>query len=295
MDGEDRFPAYSNRSAAAFPDLPPDFDSRFVAAPYRALDDAADRKARIAKMVATEIVPRLKALPATASSTSQAGSMNIAELARLVLIPDEREAAAYVTGLRDSGLSTEMLLGGLIEPAARLLGELWDRDEVDFIDVTLGVARLQALLSLSNGTHKLATRGEFRSVLMLTMPGEQHSLGIAMVEQFLEAGGWQVTSEREAAPDRLVQLVGRQWFAVAGIALSNDGNLDAAASAIARLREKSCNKSIGIMVGGPVFSADPGLARAIGADGTATSGPMAVVLAQKLLDAACRALRAVPT
>jgi hypothetical protein len=43
------------------------------------------------------------------------------------------------------------------------------------------------------------------------------------------------------------------------------------------------------MVGGPVFSSDPGLADAIGADGTASTAPTAVVLAQKLLDRAIAA------
>jgi methanogenic corrinoid protein MtbC1 len=41
---------------------------------------------------------------------------------------------------------------------------------------------------------------------------------------------------------------------------------------------------IGVMVGGPVFTANPALAREVGADGTAANAPTAVLMAQKLFD-----------
>lgn len=282
MDGGDRLAVQSYGSTEF--DIPPDLCARFIAEEFREIRDAADRRSRIADLVWVDIVPRLAVLHAAVQPGDHPTCENIAELAQLVLSPDGREAAAYVAGLKERGLSVDMLFTELLEPAAQLLGELWDQDEADFIDVTLGVSRLQALLSVFNCTHQIAHSSERRSVLMLTVPGEQHSFGIAMVERFLDAGGWRVASEREASSMRLCELVEVQPFAVAGIALSNRCNLDQAASAIATIRAHSCNKGIGIMVGGPVFSADPGLAAAIGADGTASTAVTAVVLAQKLLD-----------
>jgi MerR family transcriptional regulator, light-induced transcriptional regulator len=286
MDGEDRRVAWPLADAGPPLDLPPDLASRFTAAPFRELADARDRRARIADLVAVEIVPRLVALQAAARLPEHPTTADIVELARLVLSPDERPATAYVAALRDRGLPVDMLFSELLEPAARRLGELWEEDKVDFIDVTLGVGRLQALLSVFNCTHHLATVSERRSVLMLTVPGEQHSFGIAMVEQFLDAGGWQVDSAREAPANLLARLVEGQWFAVAGIALSNRCNFDKVAAAIGTIRRHSRNRAIGIMVGGPAFSANPGLADEVGADGTAVDAPTAVILAQKLLDAA---------
>jgi methanogenic corrinoid protein MtbC1 len=269
--------------------IPPDLCARFTAEEFRGVRDAASRRARIADLVAVQIAPRLAVLHAAVQPTDHPSVEEVAVLARLVLSPDGREAASYVAALKDRGLSVDLLFAELLEPAAQLLGQLWDEDKIDFIDVTLGVARLQALLSVFNCTHELAPSGDRRSVLMMTVPGEQHSFGIAMVERFLGAGGWRVVSEREARPIRLAQLVEDQVFAVAGVALSNRANLDQAAAAVATIRRRSCNKSIGIMVGGPVFSADPALAAAVGADGTAATAPTAVVLAQKLLDKAIAA------
>jgi methanogenic corrinoid protein MtbC1 len=286
MDGEDRFSGHSLSYAVSLPDVSRDLDAYFTADHYRGLRDAAARRERIAQVVAVEIVPRLAALHAAVLPSDHPTTANIAELAQLVLSSDAREAAAYVTSLRDSGLSVDLLFEELLEPAARLLGELWNRDDLDFIDVTLGVARLQALLSVFNCTHVLAAHSTRRSVLMMTVPGEQHSFGITMVEQFLVAGGWQVTSERGIAPELLAALVAKEWFAVVGIALSKERDLEAAAAAVASIRKHSCNDAIGVMVGGPVFNAEVDRAREIGADGTAASGPSAVVLAQKLLDRA---------
>lgn len=291
MDGEDRLVEQSIVFRSDFSTIPPDLCVRFISEEFRDLRDAADRRARIADLVSFQIIPRLTALHAAVQPVDRPTPENIAELARLVLSPEGRGAAAYVFSLKERGLSVDMLFAELLEPAAHLLGELWEGDEVDFFDVTLGVGRLQALLSVFNWTHELATSSDYRSVLMMTVPGEQHSFGIAMVERFLNAGGWQVASEREASPTLLAELVEDRWFAVAGVALSNQCNLDKVAAAIATIREHSCNKRIGVMVGGPFFSTHPGLASAVGADGTATSAPTAVVLAQKLLDAAILAGR----
>ena len=117
-------------------------------------------------------------------------SADITGLADIVLGSDLEAAAAYVLVLRDRGLSMETLFLELLEPTARLLGDMWDRDECDFIDVTLGVARLQKLLAIFNDTHnRSAFLDERRRVLMAMTPGNQHSFGVAMVERFLLAGG----------------------------------------------------------------------------------------------------------
>ena len=284
MDGENWLAADPFARGLEALDVPADFCTQFASETFRAVSDAPVRRARIADLVSEEIVPRLAALHAVVEPVDGPTIGEIAELARLVLSADSSLAAAYVGRLKARGLSVEILFAELLEPAAQLLGRLWDEDEIDFVDVTLGVARLQALLALFNRTHVLATFVEHRSVLMLTVPGEQHSFGIAMVERFLDAGGWQVTSERQTSLDRIADRVGNRWFAVAGIALSDGRNLDKVAEAVATIRKCSRNASIGIMVGGPIFSANAGLARDVGADGTAASGPTAVVLAQKLLD-----------
>ena len=53
---------------------------------------------------------------------------------------------------------------------------------------------------------------------------------------------------------------------------------------IAQIRRESRNQAVGIMVGGPMYTANPTLAHDVGADATAPNAPSAVIVAQKLFD-----------
>ncbi len=180
----------------------------------------------------------------------------------------------------------EVLFVELLEPAARHLGVMWENDECDFIDVTLGVARLQELLATFNATHELPALNVKRRVLLATTAGEQHLFGVAMVEKFLQAGGWAVDVALRASVADVVKRVRYNWYAVAGLTISCASQVDELKSLIAAIRAKSRNAAIGIMVGGPVFADDPRLVSQVGADATAINAPAAVLLAQKLFDIA---------
>ena len=58
----------------------------------------------------------------------------------------------------------------------------------------------------------------------------------------------------------------------------------AANAALKMIGEHFCNKSIGVIVAGPIFLKHPELAMRVKADAAAVSAPTAVILAQKLLD-----------
>ena len=251
-------------------------------------DDIAERQARLARVVSAEIVPRLMLLHIEVLKGSAVGDgpseEEIGGLAHLVLSPDIEPAAAYVVALRERGLSMDALFVALLEPAARYLGSMWDRDDCDFIDVTLGVARLQKLLAIFNCTHDIPALGQKRRVLLTTAPGEQHCFGMAMVEKFLRAGGWFVQSEPARSVDDISAIVRTQWFPVIGMTASTEPRMDVVRDAIQAIRSSSCNPAIGVMVGGAPFAADPGLAARVGADATATTAPASVILAQKLFD-----------
>ncbi len=138
-------------------------ETNFIASDIYRRDDLAARQAKLARAVSSEIIPLLLRLhsevvpdspPVEVLIESLAPSgADISGLADIVLGSDLEAAAAYVTVLRDRGLSMESLFIELLEPTARYLGEMWHRDECDFVDVTLGVARLQKLLAVFNDTH----------------------------------------------------------------------------------------------------------------------------------------------
>ena len=256
----------------------------FVAPEVLHREDAAGR---LADIIALDIVPRLLRLrhagpPAT--GVSAASEVEIAELARLVLSPDLQAAAEYIAILRERGLTMEALFVGLLEPAARCLGKMWDNDECDFVDVTLGVGRLQKLLAVFNCNYDLPAIGQKRRIVLTLTPGEQHTFGLAMVAKLLAAADWDVTSVVEPTIESIAGVVVQDWYAVAGITLSSGLRTDELSKTIATIRRQSRNPAIGIMVGGPQFVGHPELVARVGADACAANATTAVILAQKLFD-----------
>ncbi len=280
---EDRSHSPALTDIPTFGAVPP-----FVAEDILARKDIQSRQSRLAAIVSEDIIPRLvtihRATLKPGESATPPTQEEIANLASLVLGPDIDAAAAYITDVKQRGLTLDVLFVELLEPAARYLGQMWEEDRCDFIDVTLGVGRLQQLLAIFNETHSFPALGEMRSVLMMSVAGEQHMFGISMVERFLRAAGWQVRTEMGLTSAQVEDLVSSQWFAVVGITLSCDSRLDAVSDAIKAIRHSSCNHSIGVMVGGPAFTAHPEYAGRVGADATAASAPTAVLIAQKLFD-----------
>lgn len=292
-------------SAVALPAINPavlrNLEAHFIAPAILRREDVAERQAKLARVITNDILPRLLKLhadvvpdapPASLIEALAPSSADIGGLADIVLGTDLEAAVTYVTVLRDRGLSMETLFLDLLEPTARRLGEMWEQDECDFIDVTLGVARLQKLLAVFNDTHGLLALDKRRHVLMAVTPGNQHSFGVAMVERFLLAAGWRVQTDLSETSEEIAAVAHDTWFAVAGLTMGAERQLDSLAQTIAQVRRTSRNPDIGIMVGGPMFTANPALAREVGADATAPNAPAAVLVAQKLFDITVSKLRA---
>jgi methanogenic corrinoid protein MtbC1 len=92
-----------------------------------------------------------------------------------------------------------------------------------------------------------------------------------------------VNAQPDSTLPELGALLRREWIGVLGFTVGSSARLERLAAIIPRLREVSRNRGLGVLVGGPVFLANPGLAAQIGADGTATDGTAAVALAENLL------------
>lgn len=256
-------------------------------------DTAFDRLVRV---VESEIVPRLlvargstpktAVTPSLRSAAGDIDSPDVIELVRVLLAHDASIALAHVLAVRDSGMSAQDICLRLLAPAARVLGEKWERDECDFVQVTFGLCKLHQVLhrlgpELRPGGES-GVREPSRRVLLASIPGEQHTFGIVMVGQFFRADGWDVWNEFPETDGDLVRAVRDCWFAVVGLSVGSDVRLSSVLSAIEAIRNASRNRTVRIMLGGPVLVRRPQLATALGADATAVDGREAVKSAQCL-------------
>lgn len=253
--------------------------------------------ARLVQTIEGEIIPRLMLAHREApSARSRAdagltpGPADVEELVRLVLAHDADVACAFVTALREQGVPDEALYLDLLAPAARRLGDLWSADLSDFAEVTVGLCRLQRVAHSLRG-HLLQEDeppAGGRRALLVAVPGEQHTFGLSLVAEFFRRAGWSVTSEPLRTAQDLLDLVRREWFSIVGLSVSGDTRMGGLASVILGVRRVSCNRAVGVMVGGRIFNERPDLVAQVGADATAPDGRQAVAQAQSLLDLLAR-------
>ncbi len=249
--------------------------------------DFRERQARLAGVIAQQIVPRLLMIHKNARRENGGlGTFTreeITEFGDLTMAPDSAAAHAYFEKMRARGHSLDTLFVHLLAPTARRLGEYWEQDLCDFIDVTIGVARLQELLTIFGAADDIPLIDLQHRVLLATAPGEQHVFGIDMVGKLMRGAGWDVAIRKGPSVKEIAAAVAADWYAVVGVALSAEDGLEEIGRSIDEMRRVSRNKHIGVMVGGPVFTGHPERAIQVGADGVADDAPAAVILAKKLL------------
>jgi len=106
-----------------------------------------------------------------------------------------------------------------------------------------------------------------------------------MVAEFFLHAGWDVMVGHGGARDEAVDLTRQQWLDVIGFSVGSESRLDWLASCIKDVRAASCNPSIGVLVGGPLFTLNPEYASLVGADATSSDAKQAPLVAAGIVAA----------
>lgn len=251
--------------------------------------DAKARLSQLAKTLESDVIPRLvgahgKPVPSTEVQLSPG---EVAAFVQLLRDGSDAELAAAVSALHRRGLAVDGIFLDLFAPAARHLGELWENDRCDFSTVTICLGRLQRLLrewSPSFG-NEVEHPANGRRILLAQHPDEQHSFGLSMVAEFFRREGWEVLGGvGGAVPDPSAQ-VSREWFDAVGFSIGSETRIDWLRERITRLRKATRNRSVVVLVGGPLFVMQPAWAQSVGADASGHEGGKAPKLAEDLLTA----------
>jgi methanogenic corrinoid protein MtbC1 len=249
-----------------------------------------NRKALLTSIVEAEILPRLariRARPAAQSVTPPLVTTadDSAELVRLLLEYHMADAITFVDSLRTRGATPASLYLGIVTDAARILGELWEDDRCDFTQVTIGLGHLQHVMHALSPHFQIDTvrRAQTETVLLAPAPGEQHTLGLVMLAEFFRREGWHVAGGPATSAGDVAGIVRGTWIDVVGFSVGSAARLEAVAQCIRGARLTSSNPNIFVMVGGPLFLAQPDLVTRVGADSTAPDAPSAVRQANGLI------------
>jgi methanogenic corrinoid protein MtbC1 len=255
------------------------------------------RMALLGRVVATEILPRLaiaRLAMGTTAKLNEGGAaepvqvttlIDTSELVRLLLVHDARDGVAFIETLLARGLTPEALYTGILPDAARWLGEMWEDDRCDFAQVTIALGRLQQAARVLSPRFQAAsvTRADGYGLLLLPAPGEQHTFGLLILAEFFQRAGWRVAGGPKLSGADAAELVEREWFDIVGFSVGSERMFGGLAKTIRQVRRASRNRSLGIMVGGPLFQQRPELAALAGADASAADAQTAVMIARDLV------------
>lgn len=274
----------------------PDHPRRVCSGP----DHPAD--ARMASLIEDEMIPKLIAAFRTGIARRKPSSGLQPATGGICLAPDliadtalDSEPGVLMDMVEEAlacGLSHDSLLVDVLAPAARCLGSRWENDTVDFIEVTMGLWRMQEVV------HELSARraADFsrtvtgqpeiagKRILFAVAPGDTHSFGSVILEEMFEQAGWATRSCRDGNLSKLRAAARSQWFEMIALTVSIDQPAADIAGLVMALRQSSRNPDVRIMVGGEAFTDRPGLADDVGADATAEDGRAAIQMAALLLE-----------
>lgn len=217
---------------------------------------------------------------------------------RAPITPDDAESFAVnlleweadralleVEALMSAGQDIRSIFLDLLAPAARRLGVLWEEDECDFVEVTMGLWRLQEVMreiASRSAPVERALHTPARA-LFSAIPGDQHGFGALMIDEVFARAGWE--SEALIDPQRreLLSVISQKSFDLVGLTITNDCPSSSLQSLIRAIRTVSSNPQTCIMIGGRMVNANPNIADEVGADGTANDAFAALELAEQMV------------
>jgi len=251
------------------------------------------RPETVAHVIADEVIPRLLAahrhegLDGTGGSPDHIALAEAENFAPLALELEADQLLDHVEVFLRRGVSIDTVFVELLAPAARRLGILWEDDLCDFVDVTMGLWRLQEIVRelSSRVPENFTDPASARRALFSVMPGCQHSFGTVLIDDVFRRGGWTSEALPVCTTPDLLDRVARASIDVVGLTITHDDHIARLPSLILALRSVSRNPRLCIMIGGRTVMENPELVTTCGADGSAPDAIRALELAGQLVAA----------
>lgn len=175
--------------------------------------------------VAQEVVRRLAfRMPGVTPSDNYPDAAKIETLCRALLADDEIAADQIIMDAQRDGADIETIYLGYIAGASKRLGEMWEHDEVSFIDVSLGTGRLYRIIrGLRHAIAPVVLEGRSRMPAMFALvPGETHNLGIEVAADLFRRDGGDVDVCLTLSHDEIVARAERHHFGAIVLVANSD-------------------------------------------------------------------------
>ncbi len=182
-----------------------------------------------------------------------------------------------------AGVTIEDLYLHVFQQSLRELGQLWELNQVTVAQEHYCTAATQLIMSQLYPMI-CGARKQGRAMIATCVGGELHEIGVRMLADLLELNGWDTHYLGANTPTpSLLHLLEDRPVDLVAISATLSSHIRMVADVIEAVRASEVARHVKLLVGGQAFNVDPGLWRALGADGYAADGREGVMLANRLV------------
>ena len=250
---------------------------------FRLVNDKLPREA--VSELAREVVRRLAfRMPKSVKRDDLPSQDEIAALCQALLSPVDRAADDFILNARRESGNIEVIYLSYVAGAARRLGQLWDQDEISFLDVTLACGKLYRIIR--GLRHVIAPsiikdRDEHPAMFAL-VPGETHTLGIEIATDIFRREGWDVDMMVGLDHDKLIDQSDRRNYRAIVLVANSDTMIEPLTRLVLALRIS--HPLSHLVVAGNILGHYPNISTLVGADAVIKDIETAVSKLRKVID-----------
>jgi methanogenic corrinoid protein MtbC1 len=217
------------------------------------------------RSVADQVIGLLAARARRAQETPAEALMR--QLFDAVCATDPDAVGTAVEAFRVARVQPDAVIDLYVPTVARLLGEAWICDRASFAEVTIGTARLQALVRAlaSERTGPRMVTGNGPTIVLIVPEFEDHTLGAVIAADQFRREGISVNLQIKPKLASLIRLVAEKPFDAALLSVANVERLEPLRKIVDALA-KAARGRLRVMVGGSILGREENVAKATGAE-----------------------------
>jgi MerR family transcriptional regulator, light-induced transcriptional regulator len=200
----------------------------------------------------------------------------------LLLAAKRKDAVELVNNALDQGLTLEDLYLGVLQPAMRKVGRLWQLNEISVAQEHYVSAATQLIISQ---LYPRLLDGPRNGKVMIAgcISSNLHEIGLRFLCDIFELRGWDTHFYGANTPTRgLLDIIRTRRPDIVAIGATLASQLPPVASFISEMRQDPATAQVRILVGGTAFWGNEDLWKEMGADGFAADALTAVRVASEL-------------
>lgn len=205
------------------------------------------------------------------------------EYLSLLLHTKKKEALDLITGLRNNGISITDIYEHIFKATQHEVGYLWLTKQIGVGQEHFCTAATQVIMT-SLYPDIFSSQKIGLKMIACSAAGDIHEMGIRMIADLFEMGGWDTYYLGGNMPDdEIIKTIKQHKPDLLAISVTMPFHISKVQKLIAKIRSDPATRQLLILAGGEPFRLLTDMWKKIGADGFAENGMNAITLANNLI------------